>query len=139
MKIARSFVTPSILVLSFLVAAPTRPAAAPAEQRALDRRTAIHLALAQNPRVAAARAEEAVLVAQRHQVDAARFPIVALDAGVGPSVKATLVPGTAVQSVEKAYGGFTGSDLSAVAGSGARRCRATSRKNASLGSVHLLT
>ena len=88
-------VTWSLLIFPCFLALSTRLTAAPTEERALDRRAAIRLALAQNPRVAAARAEEAVLVAQRRQVDAARFPIVALDAGVGPSLKATLVPGTA--------------------------------------------
>lgn len=88
--------------------------ASPVDTLALDRRAAVRMALAQNPRIAAARAEEAAVVAQRRQVDAARFPLVALDAGVGPSLKATLVPGTAVQSVEKQYGGFKAGDLSAV-------------------------
>ena len=47
-------------------------AAPRAGARTLDRREAVRAALAQNPRIAAARAEEAVLQAQRHQVDAAR-------------------------------------------------------------------
>jgi len=89
-------------------------AAAPPTVVTLDRRGAIHLALSQNPRIAAARAEEAVVAAQRRQVDAARFPIVGLDAGVGPSLKATLVPGTAVQSVERGYSDLKVADLSAV-------------------------
>jgi outer membrane protein TolC len=89
-------------------------AAPRAGARTLDRRTAVRDALAQNPRIAAARAEEAVLQAQRRQVDAARWPIVTLDAGVGPSLQASLVPGTAVQSVEKQYRGLALSDLSAV-------------------------
>jgi len=86
----------------------------PADERTLDRRGAIQLALTQNPRIAAARAEESVLMAQRRQVDAARFPIVSLEAGIGPALKATLVPGTAADSVEKQYSGFKRSDLSAV-------------------------
>jgi len=89
-------------------------AAAPADPLVLDRRAAVRMALAQNPRIAAARAEEAAVVAQRRQVDAARLPLVALEAGVGPALKATLVPGTAVQSVEKPYGNFKTGDLSAV-------------------------
>jgi outer membrane protein TolC len=84
------------------------------EARTLDRRAAVRAALAQNPRIAAARAEEAVLAAQRRQVDAARWPIVTLDAGVGPSLQATLVPGTAAQSVEQQYGNLKLSDLSAA-------------------------
>jgi outer membrane protein TolC len=82
--------------------------------RTLNRREAVRAALAQNPRIAAARAEEAVLEAQRQQVDAARWPIVTLDAGVGPSLTATLVPGTAVQSVEPQYGSPRLGDLSAT-------------------------
>lgn len=91
-----------------MVAAPRAGA------RTLDRREAVRAALAQNPRIAAARAEEAVLEAQRRQVDAARWPIVTLEAGVGPSLQATLVPGTAVQSVEPQYGSPRLSDLSAT-------------------------
>jgi len=89
-------------------------AAPRAGARTLDRREAVRAALAQNPRIAAARAEEAVLEAQRRQVDAARWPIVTLDAGAGPSQRATLVPGTAVQSVEQQYGSPKVSDLSAT-------------------------
>jgi len=89
-------------------------AAPRAGARTLDRRAAVRTALAQNPRIAAARAEEAVLQAQRLQVDAARWPIVTLDVGVGPSLQATLVPGTAVQSVEQQYKGLALSDLSAA-------------------------
>jgi outer membrane protein len=95
------------LVLA-MVAAPRAGA------RTLSRREAVRAALAQNPRIAAARAEEAVLQAQRQQVDAARWPIVTLDAGVGPSLQATLVPGSAVQSVEPQYGTPKLSDLSAT-------------------------
>ena len=82
--------------------------------RTLDRRGAIQAALAQNPQIAAARAEEAAIEAQGRQVDAARWPIVSLTAGVGPSLKATLVPGTAVQSVEDQYRNVKLSDASAV-------------------------
>ena len=89
-------------------------AASRAGARPLDRRAAVRTALAQNPRIAAARAEEAALQAQRRQVDAARWPIVSLDAGVGPSLQATLVPGTAAQSVEQQYGSLGLSDLSAA-------------------------
>jgi len=101
----------TVLICTIFVGVAT---AAPTGAVTLDRRGAIRMALAQNPRVAAARAEEAVLVAQRRQVDAARFPIVALDAGIGPSLKATLVPGTAVQSAQRGYGDLKAADLSAV-------------------------
>ena len=98
-------------VLSLALAMLAAPRAG---ARTLDRRAAVRAALAQNPRIAAARAEEAVLQAQRRQVDAARWPIVTLDAGVGPSLQATLVPGTAAQSVEQQYGSLKLSDLSAA-------------------------
>ncbi|HEY7374740.1 MAG TPA: ABC transporter substrate-binding protein [Polyangia bacterium] len=91
-------------------AAPAPPAAA----RTLDRRSAVRAAMQQNPQVAAARAEEAAMQAEGRQADAARWPLVTFDAGVGPSLKATLVPGTAVTSVERQYHDFRFSDLSAV-------------------------
>src|SRR5204862_4073340 len=50
--------TPILSLALAMVAAPRAGA------RTLDRRAAVHAALAQNPRVAAARAEEAVLEAQ---------------------------------------------------------------------------
>ena len=85
----------------------------PASGRELDRRTAVREALAQNPQIAAARAEEAAVKAQMRQVDAARWPMVNALGGVGPSVKATRVPGTAVDSVERQRD-VSASDLSAV-------------------------
>jgi outer membrane protein TolC/ABC-type transporter MlaC component len=97
-----------LLVLWTLIAPPTAGA------RTLDRRSAIRIALQQNPQIAAARAEEAVVRAQGRQADAARWPIVGLTAGVGPSLQATLVPGTAVQSVEQQYHNLSLSDLSVV-------------------------
>jgi outer membrane protein len=100
------------LVVAVSLAIFSWPLAAPA--RTLDRRAAVRAALAQNPQIAAARAEEAAVRAQARQVDAARWPMVSLDAGVGPSLKATLVPGTAAQSTEEAYRGLKTSDLSAV-------------------------
>ncbi|HXI56558.1 MAG TPA: TolC family protein [Polyangia bacterium] len=82
--------------------------------RTLDRRGAIRAALVQNPQVAAARAEEAAAQAQLRQVDAARAPMLTLDGGVGPSLVASLVPGTATQSIQDQYRNFRWSDLSAV-------------------------
>jgi ABC-type transporter MlaC component/outer membrane protein TolC len=81
--------------------------------RTLDRRSVVHAAMLQNPQVAAARAQEAAMEAQRRQADAARWPLVTVNAAIGPSLKATLVPGTAVTSVEKQYDVHL-SDLSAV-------------------------
>lgn len=85
-----------------------------ATARKLDRWTAVKTALAQNPQIAAARAEEEVLRAQRRQVTAAHMPIVALSLGVGPSDKATLVPGTSVTSVQQQYKNFTWNQLSVL-------------------------
>ncbi len=86
----------------------------PAGARTLDRRSAVQAALAQNPQIAAARAQEAVIKAQRRQVDSARWPMVTFTAGIGLSERATLVPGTAVQSTKGLYDDFSFSDLSAV-------------------------
>jgi outer membrane protein TolC len=94
-----------------LAAGPTAALA-----RTLDRRSAVRIALAQNPQIAAARAEEAAIAAQGRQVDAARWPMVSLTAGIAPSLKATLVPGTAAQSVESQYQNLHASDLSVALG-----------------------
>jgi outer membrane protein len=105
-----------VLVSTFILALASALVAAPATARArtLDRRGAVRAALAQNPQIAAARAEEAAVAAQGRQADAARWPMVTLTAGIAPSMKATLVPGTAVQSVEQQYRNLATSDLSAA-------------------------
>lgn len=95
------------LVCSMLLALSTSVTA-----RTLDRRAAIRSALEQNPQIAAARADEQAVAAQRRQADAARWPMVSFTAAVGPSLQATLVPGTAVQSVESQYKNFSLSDFS---------------------------
>jgi outer membrane protein TolC len=81
----------------------------------LSRGSAIALALSQNPRVAAARAVESQAAARRSQVEAARLPTITATFGVGPSLKARLVPGSAVESTENAYGDVGLGDLSVVA------------------------
>ena len=96
------------LLLASALAAPQ------AHARALDRRSAVTAALAQNPQIAASRAQEAVVKAQRGQADSARFPIVTFTAGIGPSLKATLVPGSQVESTKPLYHDLSFSDLSAV-------------------------
>jgi len=105
MRLQRCLVS---LVCLVLMTSPTAAA------RTLDRRAAIRRALEQNPQIAAARAEEQAVSAQRRQADAARWPMVSLTAAVGPSMQATLVPGTAVQSVESQYKNLSFSDLSVV-------------------------
>jgi outer membrane protein TolC len=82
----------------------------------LSRGGAVARALKQNPQVAAARALEAQAEARRAQVQAARFPTVTVTLGVGPSLEAELVPGSAVQSTENAYGDVGFGDLSIVLG-----------------------
>jgi phospholipid transport system substrate-binding protein len=74
----------------------------------------VHAALSQNPQIAAARAQEAVLKAQRRQADSVRWPIVTFTAGIGISEQATVVPGTQVESTKALYTQFSISDLSAV-------------------------
>jgi outer membrane protein len=102
-------------VLVFVAAlAVVIPVAGSGRARTLDRRGAVREALAQNPQIAAARAEEAVLAAQQRQVSAAHWPMVSFTAGVGPALTAHLVPGTAVQSTETQYTDFKFSQLSAV-------------------------
>jgi len=88
---------PAALVLACV----TTSASAHAE--ALSRGGAVARALRQNPQLAAARAVEAQSEARGKQADAAQFPAVSLILGVGPSQKATLVPGTGAQSEENAY------------------------------------
>jgi phospholipid transport system substrate-binding protein len=97
---------PLLLALSLPIAPP------PANARTLDRRIAVRIAAQQNPQVAAARADEEIVRAQGRQADAARWPAVTLTAAVGPSLQATLVPGTADQSVEKQYKDIHVSDFS---------------------------
>jgi outer membrane protein len=92
----------------------TIPLTASAEP--LSRGKAVALALAQNPQLAAARAVEAQSVARRGQADAAQFPAISLTVGVGPSLKAKLVPGTAAQSTENTYGDVGLKDLSVAIG-----------------------
>jgi outer membrane protein TolC len=90
--------------------APARTAAA----RKIDRQAAIQIAVSQNPQIAAARADEAAVRAQQRQAHAAYMPMLSLTTGVGTSDKATLVPGTAVESVEQQYKNVHFSDLRPV-------------------------
>lgn len=91
--------------------------AAPAAAETFTRAGALERAMAQNPQVAAARAQVAAAEAQKDQADAARWPIINLEAGVAPALQAELVPGTAVQSVED--DDFELSDLTVVFGANA--------------------
>ncbi len=82
----------------------------------LSRGGAIARALQQNPQLAAARAVEEQAEARQAQAGAARWPTVTISAGVGPSLKARLLPGTAVQSTQNAYSDVGWNDLSVVVG-----------------------
>jgi len=82
----------------------------------LSRGGAVARALIQNPQVAAARAVELQAEARYGQSRAAAHPSVTLAVGVGPSLRAELVPGSAVQSTENAYGDVGLDDLSIVVG-----------------------
>lgn len=99
--------TAALLMNTLLLASPALP-------RTLDRKTVVERALAQNPQLAAARAEEAAVAAQAEQVKAARWPLVTLTTGVGPSLKADLVTGSTVRSVQEQYRGLQASDLSVM-------------------------
>src|SRR4051794_11298119 len=77
-----------------------------------SRGAAIARALQQNPQVAAALAVEAQAQARHDQARAARLPTVTLTVGTGPSLKAKLVPGSAVDSTENKYGDVGLDDLS---------------------------
>lgn len=81
----------------------------------VSRGGAIAQALQQNPQIAAARARRAQSEGEQVQADAARFPQVSLELGVGPSLRATLVPGTAVESTRGRYE-LAAKDLSVVVG-----------------------
>lgn len=74
-----------------------------AQEQPLTRAAAIHMAMQNNPQVAASRAREAGAQARARQVDAARYPELSVLAAVGPSLKAELVDGTAAQSERSAY------------------------------------
>lgn len=88
----------------------------PSSAAQLSRGAAIALALKQNPQIAAARAVEAQARARQGQARAARFPLVTITAAVGPSLKAELVPGSAIESTENNFRDLSFDDLSVVIG-----------------------
>jgi len=89
--------------------------ATPSHAEKLSRASAIDQALKQNPQIAAARARRAQSEAEQVQADAARWPQLSVEVGVGPSLRATLVPGTAVESTRSRYD-LAAKDLSVVMG-----------------------
>jgi outer membrane protein TolC len=82
----------------------------------LSRGKAVARALTQNPQIAASRAREYQAEARQGQAQAARYPQLTVTLGVGPSLQAELVPGSAIESTENAYGDVGFGDLSAVFG-----------------------
>ncbi len=91
---------------------PDAPEARARSTRTMSRGEVVAMALTQNPQVAATRATIAQAKARSEQVSSARFPSVELGLGVGPSLKADLVPGSALQSRRNAYGDVRLDDLS---------------------------
>ena len=75
----------------------------PALGEPITRAEALRRAVRPNPQVAAAAAEVAKAEALRGQADALRFPEVTLYGAFGPSQRAELVPGTAVQSTRSIF------------------------------------
>lgn len=105
---------PCLSSVGLLITLALSPLSARAEP--LSRGKAVALAMTQNPQLAAARAIEAQSAARRGQADAAQFPAITVTLGVGPSLKAKLVPGTAAQSTENTYGDVGLNDLSVALG-----------------------
>ncbi|HXK19595.1 MAG TPA: TolC family protein, partial [Polyangiaceae bacterium] len=103
------------VVLPALIAIALSLCGSPSRAEKLSRRAAIAQALAQNPQIAAARARRAQSDAEQIQADSARFPQLSVELGVGPSLRATLVPGTAVESTRGRYE-LAAKDLSVVMG-----------------------
>jgi outer membrane protein len=82
----------------------------------LTRASAVQRATAQNPQVSASRMRVAQAKSRLGQADAARWPVVSADLGLGPSLKADLVPGTAVESTRNRYSEVGWRDLSVFVG-----------------------
>jgi outer membrane protein TolC len=97
-------------LVAALLAITTAPRAEP-----LSRATVVARALHQNPQVAAARSRQAQAEAEKVQADAVRWPEITIQAGVGPSLRAALVPGSGSESTRSRYE-LSASDLSVVVG-----------------------
>lgn len=88
---------------------------APSQAERVSRATVIGKALSRSSQVAAARARREQSDAEKAQADSARWPLVTLDVGVGPSLRAELVPGSASASTRSRYE-LAAKDLSVVIG-----------------------
>lgn len=105
----------SKLTTAALAALAVLLGAEPSGAEKLSRSVAIARALKHSPQIAAASARRAQADGERVQADSARWPQVSLELGVGPSLRATLVPGTAVESTRGRYD-LAAKDLSVVVG-----------------------
>jgi outer membrane protein TolC len=101
-------------LLSTLLAAALIAPPASSRAETMTRERAVAAVLRQNPQIAAARARRAAAEAQVVLADAARWPEITIEVGVGPSQSASLVPGTQVDSTRSRYDFSTG--VSAVFG-----------------------
>lgn len=98
------------LILAALLATPANSNAEPISRASLIQRT-----LHKNSQVAAANARRAQAEAEQAQADAARWPQVNLQLGVGPALRAELVPGTGADSTRSRYS-LAASDISVAVG-----------------------
>jgi outer membrane protein TolC len=89
--------------------------AMPAHAKPLTRSGAITRAADENARAASSRSDITHARALKRQADWARWPTLTVDVGVGPSIEADLVPGTAVES-EQRRGDIGVGDLSVAFG-----------------------
>lgn len=105
--------TKTRLATWILAASLAIPALAGAEP--ISRATLVRRALAKNPQVAAANARRAQAEAEQVQADAARWPQLSLQLGVGPALRAELVPGTGADSTRSRYS-LGANDISVAVG-----------------------
>ena len=106
-----------LLVAAVAAIVAARPAGADEPRRiVLGRADVVRRAVIHGGEVAARLAEVARYEALAGQADAARWPRMTLDLGLGPSLQARRVPGTAVQSRQNAYGDVDLGDLTVTFG-----------------------
>ena len=105
---------PRFVAALLLIGAPFA-ATADAHAEQLSRAGVVARALQQNPQVAAARSRQAQAEAEKTQADSARWPEITVELGVGPSLRAELIPGSGVESTRSRYE-LSASDLSVVVG-----------------------
>lgn len=104
-----------VRLASSLAMAASLAVASLANAEPISRAALIHRALQKNPQVAAANARRAQAEAEQVQADAARWPQVSLQLGVGPALRAELVPGTGSDSTRSRYS-IAADDISVAVG-----------------------